>query len=560
MTGVLRKIWSSLWARVAIVIVAVFLVIVFLLPLFVNANTFRPVLESQLSQMLGRRVTLGDLKFSVLAGALQAKEVSIADAPDFGSQPFLRAKAIDVKVETWPLIFHHDLIVKGLTVNSPSIRLISNNAGVWNFSDIGKTAASEPASGESSIPKLTIDRLKILGGTAEIASVGSSKPKIEIRNINLDVRQFSFLKSFPFDLNAAMGPSGALSVTGSAGPINRQDASDTPFSAKAQFKNFDPVAMGLLSANEGLSMNANISAQAQSNGTTLTSSGEIRAERLRLVNTGKPAPVPVQVAYSVHHDLAGRKGTIDQLDVKTATDVARCSGTYQLTPQAATVALNVVTPHVPVDRVEALLPAVGVSLPSGSKLEGGTITANLMASGPLSGLIIRGPVEIDNTRLAGFDLGSRIEGLTAVRGNGGTAIRVLKAAIDSSPAITRISNLYLEVPTLGTASGSGTVSPAGALNFQLVAKLDPTSGTISQALAGLENVHGTLGQILGSAKDKGVPLTITGTTADPKIQADVSGLLRKNAGGILGEQLKQRLGNQNGKSPANRILNRILGH
>lgn len=560
MTGMVGKIWSSVWAKVAIVVVAVFLLLIFVLPLFVNANTFRPVLENQLSQVLGRKVTLGNLKFSLLAGALQAKDISIADDAAFSTQPFLRAQSIDIKVETWPLVFRHELIVNGLTISSPSIRLISNDAGVWNFSSIGKAAASKPAEGESSIPNLTIDRFDLVGGSAEIATLGSPKPPMKIQKIDLHVRQFSFLKSFPFELKAVMGQSGTLSMTGTAGPINRQDASNTPFSVKAQFKNFDPVAIGLLGPNEGLSMTADITAQAQSDGATLTSSGNVRADHLRLVNTGKPAPVPVQVTYSVHHDLAARKGTIDQLDVKTAAEIARCSGTYQLTAQSATVALNVAVPHVPVDQVEALLPAAGVALPTGSKLQGGTITANLTASGPLSGLTIRGPVEIDNTRLAGFDLGSQIEGLKAVHGNGGTAIHVLKAAIDSSPATTRISSLYLDVPALGTASGAGTVSPAGALNFQLVAKLNPTSGTVSQALAGLENSHGTLGQILGTAKDKGVPLTITGTTADPKIQADVSGLIRNNAGSLLGQQLKKRLGNQNGKSPANDILNRILGH
>lgn len=559
------EIWSKGWARITIVAVAVVLFLVFVLPLFVNANTFRPVLESQLSHALGRKVTIGNLRFSVLAGGLRAKDISVADDPAFSSQPFLKAKALRVKVEVWSLLFHHQLIVDGLTIQSPSIRLISNGSGTWNFSSIGRTAASGTSDGESAIPSLTIGVFKIRDGDAAISTLGSSAAPIKLRRIRLDVRQFSFLKSFPFEFTAAVGSKGEISIAGTAGPVSRKDTSDTPFSVKIQFKNFDPVKDGFLAPDDGLDMVADIGAQAQSDGTTLTSSGEIQAARLKLVKTGRPAPREVDITYSVDHNLNGRTGRIDRLDVKTGGIAAHCNGTYQLTKQQAVVALNISVPRVPVNQVEALLPAVGVDLPGGSKLEGGTITATLTASGPLSALTIRGPVEIDNTRLAGFDLGSKISGLKPVRGSGGgTEIRVLRAQINSSASVTGIDNLYIDVPALGTATGSGTVSPSGALNFHVLARLNPSTGAASQALAGLESSHGALGQIIDTAAQKGIPLIVTGTTTNPHIQADLSQLIRKNVRGILEQQLEQNLGRGSrkpgGKKPdAGSILNQIFG-
>ena len=63
----------------------------------------------------------------------------------------------------------------------------------------------------------------------------------------------------------------------------------------------------------------------------------------------------------------------------------------------------------PVDELEAMLPALGVVLPSGSKLQGGTLSADLAINGPLDKLVIAGPVRLSNTKLAGFDMGSKLE-------------------------------------------------------------------------------------------------------------------------------------------------------
>ena len=46
------------------------------------------------------------------------------------------------------------------------------------------------------------------------------------------------------------------------------------------------------------------------------------------------------------------------------------------------LALHLAAPNLPINQVEALLPAAGVRLPSGSSLQGGTLTANLAINGP----------------------------------------------------------------------------------------------------------------------------------------------------------------------------------
>jgi AsmA protein len=103
--------------------VAVLLLIaVLVIPLFINVNTFRATLETQLSSALGRKVTLGNLSFSVFSGSLVADNISIADDPAFGSKPFLQAQSLHIGVEVGPLVFHRRLLVTSFVADAPGAR------------------------------------------------------------------------------------------------------------------------------------------------------------------------------------------------------------------------------------------------------------------------------------------------------------------------------------------------------------------------------------------------------------------------------------------------------
>ena len=66
-------------------------------------------------------------------------------------------------------------------------------------------------------------------------------------------------------------------------------------------------------------------------------------------------------------------------------------------------------------------------LPSGSRLKGGTLSAQLTVTGPVNAITIAGPVELDNSQLSGFDLGSKIQGINPIGGtSGGTEIQKLQ--------------------------------------------------------------------------------------------------------------------------------------
>ena len=62
------------------------------IPLFVDANTFRPMIESRITTALSRKVTLGTLSLSLMTGSLVANDLTIAEDPKFGQTPFFTAK------------------------------------------------------------------------------------------------------------------------------------------------------------------------------------------------------------------------------------------------------------------------------------------------------------------------------------------------------------------------------------------------------------------------------------------------------------------------------------
>jgi AsmA protein len=540
---------------IVVAVVVLLLLVVLLVPLFINANTFRPTLESQLSDALGRKVILGSLSFSLFSGSLVADNISIADDPAFSAKPFLQAKSLHIGVEVGPLLFHRQLVVTNFVADSPSINLVHNAQGVWNFSDMGRNAPSrtQNTQKESAVPNFTVGELKVVNGTAVVSDVPATGTPFTYSNLNLSAEQFSFAKSFPFTLSASLPAGGSLDVKGNAGPVNQKDASDTPLNATINLKHFDPVAAGVIQANQGISMLADITAQVTSNGQTLTSNGTVNAARLKLAANGTPTPNPVDISYTVNHNLDARTGQVNDLGIKTGGVVVHVNGTYSVTGPQVTLALHLSAPNLPINQVEALLPAAGVRLPSGSSLQGGTLTANLEVTGPANAPTISGPVQVDNTTLAGFDLSSKIGGLKPVAGSkGGTQIQTVRANVNSSPQGTRIDNLYASVPVLGTATGAGTVSPQGALNFQVVAKLNTNSGVASQALSGVSALGGgAVGQAMNTAAANGIPVHITGTTSNPVIQADLSQLLQKNAGNIIKQQI---LGNGNKQPNASDVM------
>jgi AsmA protein len=544
------------WGKIAAAVVGVVVVAIVAISLFVNVNTFRPLLEQQLTSALGRKVTMGKLSLSVFSSSVVAKDLSIADDPAFGSAPFLTAKSLHIAVDLGPLIFHHKIIVRGLRIDEPQIRLIHADQGVWNFSTLGNTAASHTGDTEkeSMIPGLTVDKLNIQGGRATVDNQPSHGAALIFDQIALTVENFSFAKRFPFTLNAHLPGDGTVTLTGQAGPIDPHNAAATVFEARLTMHHFDPVAAGALDRSAGIAGLADVDAHLASDGVSVSSNGTVHVQNLQLSPKGSPSKKPVDVAYTASHNLKTGTGQLQNTKITVGALTATLNGSYSLNP-ATTLNVNLTGQGMPVDELQTLLPVAGMKLPNGSVLQGGQLTTNLNVAGPLDNLVITGPFEIDNTRLAGFNLGSKLKAIAGAAGQSEnvTDIRALRAKLRVANDGIRADDIYASMPALGEASGQGTVSPAGALNFHIKMKVNTSNGIGGTAVGLLSAFGGVSGGVARQAAANGIPVTITGTSSNPIITPDVNGLLRNNATSILGnrkdagQQVMRSLGGLFGK-------------
>ena len=109
-----------------------------LLPTLVNLDRYRGVLASRASKALGREVTLGSLRVDLWGGiGAEAKGIQIAQAPGFGSEPFVAADALRVRVQFLPLL-HGQLKVSTAALERPRIRLVHTRDGRWSVDDLIK--------------------------------------------------------------------------------------------------------------------------------------------------------------------------------------------------------------------------------------------------------------------------------------------------------------------------------------------------------------------------------------------------------------------------------------
>jgi AsmA protein len=532
----LNAVMRKGWLRSAGIALAVFLVTLIALPFLINVNSFRPRVESEASTALGRQVRVGNLSLSILSGSVGADKITIADDPAFSKSPFVTAKSLKVGVELMPLIFSKQLNVTNITLEEPQITLLKTANGKWNFSSIGGAAAKkppDPAKSGSSPTNLSVAKLNINRGKLSVGKANSSAKLVVYDNVNIAVTDFSINSQFPFHLTAKLPQSGDVNVSGKAGPINAEDAAKTAFETAVKVNKMSIVALGIIDPASGIAGLANFDGTLNSNGSQAKETGLFTGSQLKFSPKGTPAPKTVTIRHTVEIDLDKQAGTITQGDVTLGSAQAHLTGAFQTQGDKQVVNMKLSAPNMSVDELEEMLPSMGVVLPSGSQLKGGTLSAELAIVGPLDKLVITGPVRLADSKLANFDLGSKLGSLAAFAGksvsNPDTSIQNASLSARVAPEGTQADNINLTLPTLGVITGAGTVSPAGALAFKMLADLH------GGMVGGLSKVAGE-----GTGKG-GIPFAIEGTTSSPKFIPDVGGVVGGLAKGELGNVTKGQI-------------------
>jgi len=497
------------------ILIGVLLLAVAALPFLIDANRFRPLLESELKKGLGREVKLGDLKLALFSGGVTASDLAIADDPKFNHDSFLSAKALTITVDLGPLIFSRKLNVKGIMIDQPSIALLQAPSGLWNFSSLGPSAAARDKSTaapgtQSAAPglDLSVNLLKIVDGRIVLGKTDRKvKPEV-FDKVNIEVQDFSATSVFPFSLAATATGGANLKLQGKAGPINSADTAATPLEAALTVTHLDLARSGFLPATgfAGLvSLNGNFA----STGQNVQLKGNVSAEQLVLARNGSPAKKPVGFDFDLEHDLQKHAGALRRGQVHIGAATASLTGTYQMEGESVLLNVKFSGPNMAIPELEVMLPALDIVLPAGSSLQGGTVAANFTVVGPTDRLVTDGSIGVKDTRITGFDLGKNmalVSKLAGIKNGPNTEIQTFGANVHIDPTGIRSENIQLIAPEIGELNGVGTVSATHALDFKMTAKVH-TGGVLA--------VMGT---------NTTVPFKIEGTSSDPKFEPDIKGI------------------------------------
>ena len=520
---------------VAGIVLAVLVLAVVALPLFVDVDSFRPTIQAEMKSALGREVKIGKLGFSWMAGGITAEDISIADDPAFSPAPFVRAKSLAIGVDMMPLVLSRSLHVRDFTIREAEVTLLHNPAGKWNFSTLGSSekAAAKPA---SSAGDFSVDVLKIENSRLTVGRTGAQSKTRSYEDVNITVRDLSMTTRMPFSLEAKTPGGGALKLEGTAGPVDPDDAAKTPLQAEVAIEHMDLAATGFVDPSSGIAGILDYKGKVESDGKTAKLEGNATANKLKLVRGGGPAGKSITFDHASSYDLEKQSGTLTRGDIHVGQSVAKLTGNYDTRGEPTVVHMKLKAASLPVEDIKSVLPAIGVMLPSGSSLQGGVANSSLSLDGPIDRLVISGPVNVSNTTLKGYSLSSKLGALGAlagVRGGGSdTQIQTLASSVRVGPEGIRADGINVVVPTVGTVTGAGTISPSNALNFKMNAKLVGGGG----AVGGLSQITSLGGKTQGN-----VPFLIQGTTSAPVFVPDLAGTVTQTVGapaegvgGILG--------------------------
>jgi AsmA protein len=401
-----------------------------------DVNRYHGTIQAELEKRLGRPVTLGDMHLGAFPPRFRVQDPSIAEDPHFGGgAAFVKAQQLDVSVKLMPLL-HKQVEVDSITLQRPTVNLIKNQSGVWNFASVGQSSESpQPASvpsprapgsaGQPAQPpqaasnkQFSLGQLTINDGQISVLDQQKSKTPSLYDHIDVTLKNFSPDKPFSIDAAVHMAGSGSEArLQGEGGPIVQGEPATTPFRGSVTLKQvgisdlskfFNAPAM---SGSDGsLTGETKINSQ---NG-KLTAHGDTNIQNAKVHGTELGYPIAAQ--YDLTDDLALDVLTIRNFMLKlgptplqiSGTVPLQISGTVNAKSAPALLDLNVKANNISIAEAAKLGAASGMALSQGTNATG-NVNANIQIRGESAKPALNGTVTASNIQVSGKDIPQPIQ-------------------------------------------------------------------------------------------------------------------------------------------------------
>jgi uncharacterized protein involved in outer membrane biogenesis len=411
------------------IVVAVIVIAVGVLFASFNPNDYRGTIQSKLEQQLDRKVALGNMSLGLFPLRFKVADLSIAEDPKFSSNsPFIQTQELSVSVKLLPLL-SKSVEVDSLTLERPSVELIKNAQGVWNFASLGQQtsaaapspaaaakpsaapATSAPSSSTSGEQQFSLGELAINDGQIAITDLQDRRPRTVYDHI--DLKLMDFAPTTPFSVEASVHLPGAgsqeVGLKGKGGPLSHDNPATTPFKGALDLKNVDIAGLqkflqipALVNTAGVLSGHTDIDSE---NG-KLSASGQMNLDKPKL--HGIDVGYPINADYSVSEDVPNDLLRIDKGAIKLGQTPLFVTGTVNHKPTPAQLDLNLKASDVTIAEIARLAAAAGIAFAPGTTVTG-QINADIKAQGNADKPALNGTLTGSNIQMSGKEIAKPVE-------------------------------------------------------------------------------------------------------------------------------------------------------
>jgi len=394
----------------AAIVVALIVVVILGVWLLLDVNKYRPQIQAKLEEQLQRKVTLGEMSLGLFPPRFTVQDVVIAEDPTFKSEfPFTQAKQLDVRVSLLPLL-SGNVKVNSIDLQEPSVELIRNSAGVWNFASVAKGGApSEPAPKPEEPPAPTafsLDRLSIRGGKIAISDLLKSQPRTMYAPIDVTLLDYAPGQPFSFDVTAHIPGEGSqeLQLKGTGGPMPLTGPAAMPLNAKVTLSNIDVAGLRKFLDSEHVAKatgTLNGETQINSQSGKLAAKGTLNLKDVKV--GGVDVGYPVDVDYDLSSEVLAGIVQVNAATLKLGSTPISVVGTINTNPSPIQVDLRLKSGEVSIAEVARLASAFGVAFSPDTTVVGKVVT-DIQARGPMDKLALNGNVSGRDLQISGKNL------------------------------------------------------------------------------------------------------------------------------------------------------------
>jgi hypothetical protein len=327
---------------------------------YIDAEGYHHRIVSALERALNRRVQAGKVRFNLFTGpGFTVENVQIADDASIGIEPLAYVESLEARV-TLRTLWTRKLAFSNLKLHDPTLNLVQNEAGVWNFQLL------ETAPG-------VLPSIQVRNGRINF-KFGDTKSVFYLSNSDLDIHP---LDANRMDVRFAGQPARTDQAAQSFGMLlargtwKRSAHSETELDVNAELERSAITELAKFFEGRGIGLHGAVSAEARISGpiSKLAISGQIKLDDVHRWNL-MPKGGGWQLRYRGQLDLASQRLELETAEQENpgapVTLRYRASEILSKPRWAASMDLREVPAAALVDAARHM----GMALPEGVQVEG----------------------------------------------------------------------------------------------------------------------------------------------------------------------------------------------